>query len=199
MFSYKILPLALLISLPAFAMDGTLTPASALDSTLLASNNLSAALEEAQTLQKQIDELQAKKKTAVSNKKTFIDQLEAKYKAKCDEICGLDLLKLEASKKETEAERAKISALEELDLEYAKIKDGLEKQLHDEEIKHGKTKSVKEKEHDTIIAALAKIKLQREEEIKTASAKRDDLYKQITQARATDEQPRTGWLSLLGL
>lgn len=199
MFSYKILPLALLISLPAVAMEGTVVPSAALESTLLASNNLNAALEEAQGLQKQIDDLQAKKKIAVSNKKTFTEQLEAKYKAKCDEICSLDSLKLEAAKKEKEAERAKIAALEELDLEYEKTKENLEKQLHDEEIKHGKAKSVKEKEHDTIIAALAKVKLKREEEIKAASAKRDELYKQITQARATDEQPKTGWFSLFGL
>lgn len=201
MFSYtKVLPLALLLSIPVIAMDKQLTPATApaaaLDSTLLCSEHLTDSVDSLKNIRQQIDALKEQEKVAVANKNTFAEKLEAKYRAKCDEICGLDALKLEAERKINEAEKQKNSALEALEAEYAKSKEALETQLHEAEIKFGKTKSTKEKEHDAIIASYAKLKLQRETEITAATANRDRLHEQLTQARSGEVTPKTGLLGL---
>jgi ABC-type transport system involved in cytochrome bd biosynthesis fused ATPase/permease subunit len=203
MFSYKILPLALLISIPLVAMDKQLTPAAQEDlgSTLLARRQLTNAVDELTDIRKQVAELKEKEKIAAGNANTFVQKLEEKYNKKCDAVCSLDSLKLEDTKKVKVAESAKLAALEVLLKEYDKTKDSLEKQLHDAEIKYTKDKTAKEKEHDTIINALAATLTQRTSEIETATKNRDEVYADLTKARAGELQEKTGLFGIgfLGL
>lgn len=200
MFSYKILPLALLISIPLVAMDKQVTPAAQEDlgSTLLARRQLTTAVDELTDIRKQMAELKEKEKIAAGNANTFVQKLEEKYNKKCDEICSLDSLKVEDAKKVKAAEQAKLSALEVLLKEYDKTKDSLEKQLHDAEIKYTKDKTAKENEHDTLINTLAATLTKRTSAIEDATKNRDEVYADLTKARAGELQEQPGLLARLG-
>ncbi len=203
MFSYKILPLALLISIPLVAMDKQVTPAAAEDlgSTLLARRQLTTAVDELTDIRKQMAELKEKERVAAGNANTFVQKLEDRYNKKCEAVCSLDSLKLEDTKKVKDAEKAKLAALEGLLKEHDKAKDALERQLHDAETKYNKDKTAKEKEHDIIINSLAAALTQRTSDVEAATKNRDEVYADLTKARAGELQEKTGLLGLgfLGL
>ncbi|MDG4870070.1 hypothetical protein P8631_18940, partial [Guyparkeria sp. 1SP6A2] len=83
----------------------------------------------------------------------------------CEEICSLDSLKLEDTKKVKQAETSKILALETLVKEFEKTKESLELQLNEAKTKYDKEKTAKEKEHDLLIHAAIAVVAQRDEEV----------------------------------
>lgn len=205
MFSYKILPLALLISLPVLAMEQQIeqqvVPADALNSTVLVAQGVTASEDLVAQLKEEQANLDARMNAALARKNAEIDRLQRKYTAKCEEICSLDTLKVEDEKKVKEATKAKTTALEALLNEYTKSKESLENQMKAEEVKYTKTKTTKEQEHDLIIAALATVVSQRQANIERISQTRDQLYTQLTKVKDASVEPKSGLLGwgFLGL
>lgn len=201
MFSYKVLSLALLLSIPAIGMDKQITPADALNSTLLLSHQFAESENEVAKLKLAQAELDTQMSAALARKKAKVEELTKKYTAKCEEICSLDSLKLEDTKKVKQAETSKILALETLVKEFEKTKESLELQLNEAKTKYDKEKTAKEKEHDLLIHAAIAVVAQRDEEIQKTSSVRDQLHAQLTKAKDAPVEQKNGLFGwgLLGL
>lgn len=204
MFSYtKVLPLVLLLSIPAIAMDknGALSQDEALTSTILVRQQFAEAITQETALDEQIAVLVAQKNTAAATKSVRAQELEKKYGKKVEEIVSLNNLLGETKAECIKAEQAKIRTLEELEQAHKKSREGLESQIHALAKTFDSEKQAKEQSHNTVIEALVARKLQRETELKKAEQIRDELYVDLTKVRNGQTSSKPGLLGLgfLGL
>jgi len=203
----KTLPLALLLSLPAIAMDDSSAvvpapvPAPELTTTLVVRQQLAEATAQTEELQQQIDRLQEQKGEALARKGAKRTELTARHKSKIEQISGIQALLTKVTEDRKAEEAAKQRELDTLKQNGGIAKGALERQLKELTVQLDEQEKAAAKKHDSILSALVTREKKHAAELEAAKLVSEEIGKAFEEPRAgqkAEAKPQTSFWSFFG-